>query len=797
MNKRISKTWGRHQIRHLLPLPDLVVLGETTNTARTELSRKTPDAPFWPAERKIARFVLSADAGVDHDTKPLAPDIYKETYFKQLAQVEEKEEVRNLAETGKAIATIMKEQEATVKIALQDSLKPILIWILYTTGQALIPVQPLTAQYLDAGKQPRWILSGFQKRTKSPLLTMMTTMYLPICLPKQRSKVFITSQPRICIGIGSIIGITTGAVKSRRSPTSSTEWGLVIELPSATNVNFSVETMCGKITTHSEQYIEEHVLKPEELRSYLNNPNPATSQAIWDLEINNCNWQSLRSSIPEDLNLEDFLVPDAGGLSWCDPHCPKQRMERQPAAIELSENPFFLAHSPNDPSCLPSNIKDPPPTPNLEENAANSKLQKQWCATERTTRDDLSWTIWLSGIGLTKEDIDNYLTITPFNPLNRKVYMITRAITEGLSASSGVMWEATKSPLACCCMTCNVVNVTSNASNAGKTSTKPCTNITNPIGLQGTHDPTRWRDVVRSFEAQNLDTKTLTTNIHYCLCGFSSQSKRKRDHHSRTASNDKVHGAFFDELPWSGGSVILTDLQQNEVIFAAAFKIPIQTTKRMDSTLGEGEATIEGLVLSALTFLPPVLSETDPIETILIVTDSHALYDVYQNYVRQTPTVSEELKTPMGGTAATLRNIIQHLQEKLKLKIIIEWQSNYHDEPYDSDNFLDFKKQFNNIVDIGATLGRDVIFQDPPPATPITNDYGSSADARAIPARPGHGHPLVLTMQHLKCSDITKEDVANIQSARNLNYLQRVITPSEQQPVTSLPVGLTQYSLMV
>ena len=64
-----------------------------------------------------------------------------------------------------------------------------------------------------------------------------------------------------------------------------------------------------------------------------------------------------------------------------------------------------------------------------------------------------------------------------------------------------------------------------------------------------------------------------------------------------------------------------------------------------------------------------------------------------------------------------------------------------------------------------------MIFQELPPATPITNDFGSSADARASPARPGHGHPIVLTMQHLNCSDITKEDVANIQSARNLSFL--------------------------
>jgi len=191
----------------------------------------------------------------------------------------------------------------------------------------------------------------------------------------------------------------------------------------------------------------------------------------------------------------------------------------------------------------------------------------------------------------------------------------------------------------------------------------------------------------------------------------------------------------------------------------------------MDSTLGEGEATIEGVVQAALTFLPPILSDTGTPETLLIVTDSHALFDVFQHYVKQTPTISEELKTPMGGTAATLRNILEYAQEKLKLKVIMEWQSNYHDEPFDSDNFLDFKKQFNNIVDIGATLGRDVIFQDPPPATQIKSDFGSSADSRATPARPGHGHPLVVSMQHLNSSEITKEDVANIQSARNLNYL--------------------------
>jgi len=425
---------------------------------------------------------------------------------------------------------------------------------------------------------------------------MMTTMYLPVYLPKERLKTFVSNQPKAPIGIGSIIGITASAFQSRRSSTFSTEWGMVISIPSATNEKFSVETMLGKITTHTEQYIEEHVLKPEELRAYLVDPNPAKTHTKWDFEINNCNWQSFRASIPEDLNLESYLVPDAAGLSWCDPHCPQKRMERQPAAIEISENPFFLAHSPSIPSCLPSTIEDPPPTPNLEENAENSKSQKQWCSIERLTRDDLSWTIWLSGIGLTKGDIDKYLSITPFNPLNRKIYMITRAITEGLRASRGVMWEATNSPLVCCCTTSNVVNVTSNTRGARKTTTKSCTSASNPIGLKGTHDQTLWIKVVRSFEAQNLDTKTLTTNFHYCLCGFRSQSKRKRDHHSKIATDDEAHGAFFDELPWSGGSVILTDLHRNNVIFAAAFRIPIRTTKRMDSTLAEGEATIEGLI---------------------------------------------------------------------------------------------------------------------------------------------------------------------------------------------------------
>jgi len=442
-------------------------------------------------------------------------------------------------------------------------------------------------------------------------------MYLPIYLPKQRSRAFVTDQQRIPCGIGTIIGITIRAVQSRQSPTFNTEWGIVIEVPSARSENYTVETMLGKITLHAAQYIEQHALKPEEMRSYLVEPSPGNTHTKWDFEINSCNWSSFRHAIPEDLNLDDALIPDAAGPSWCDPHCPEPRMARQPASIELSENPFFLAHSQNTLSRLRSTIEDAPPTPNLKDIEENSKKQKQWCKTERSSRDDLSWAIWLSGIGLTKEDIDKYLTINPFNPLHRKVYMITRAINEGLMATSGFMWEATNSPLVCCCTTCNIVNTTSNVRDAAKTTTKPCTHASNPVGLQGTHDPTRWRKVVRFFEAQNPDGKTLTTKYHYCLCGFRSQSKRERNRHSITTSDDKIHGAFFDELPWSEGSVILTDLLQNKVMFAAAFRIPIRSTKRMDSTLGEGEATIEGVVQAALTFLPPILSDTGTPETLL------------------------------------------------------------------------------------------------------------------------------------------------------------------------------------
>ena len=100
-----------------------------------------------------------------------------------------------------------------------------------------------------------------------------------------------------------------------------------------------------------------------------------------------------------------------------------------------------------------------------------------------------------------------------------------------------------------------------------------------------------------------------------------------------------------------------------------------------------------------------ILQDIDDIldkeETLLIHTDSHALLDTYENMVQQSPTVSDELKSKMGALAATLRNIEAHVgaSKKLNLKIRMSWQSNHHDEPYDSDNFQDHTKKCNHIVD--------------------------------------------------------------------------------------------------
>ena len=127
----------------------------------------------------------------------------------------------------------------------------------------------------------------------------------------------------------------------------------------------------------------------------------------------------------------------------------------------------------------------------------------------------------------------------------------------------------------------------------------------------------------------------------------------------------------------------------------------------------------------------------------------------------------------MGALAATLRNIEAHVRasKKLNLKIRMSWQSNHHDEPYDSDNFQDHTKKCNHIVDGGASSGRDSVPQDPPTLPAIKCDYGSRADARSSPARPGHGHAVTLSFQHLNASDITKEEICQIQSARQLEYL--------------------------
>ena len=127
----------------------------------------------------------------------------------------------------------------------------------------------------------------------------------------------------------------------------------------------------------------------------------------------------------------------------------------------------------------------------------------------------------------------------------------------------------------------------------------------------------------------------------------------------------------------------------------------------------------------------------------------------------------------MGGIAATLRNIEAHVKSSkhLNLKISMSWQSNHHDEPYDSDNFQDHTKKCNQIVDEGASSGRDFVSQDPQPLPAIKQDFGSRADARSSPARPGHGHVVTLAFQHLNASDVTKKDVSEIQSARLIEFL--------------------------
>ena len=105
--------------------------------------------------------------------------------------------------------------------------------------------------------------------------------------------------------------------------------------------------------------------------------------------------------------------------------------------------------------------------------------------------------------------------------------MVTRATQEGLNQTKGVMWQGADCPLGCPCFTMNAVNVSSESRKTKRTDFTPCTKTDNTIGLQGTHDSNLWREVIRFFEAQELEPSKLTTKYYFCLCNYHSQSNGK------------------------------------------------------------------------------------------------------------------------------------------------------------------------------------------------------------------------------------------------------------------------------
>ena len=87
--------------------------------------------------------------------------------------------------------------------------------------------------------------------------------------------------------------------------------------------------------------------------------------------------------------------------------------------------------------------------------------------------------------------------------------------------------------------------------------------------------------------------------------------------------------------------------------------------------------------------------------TVLISTDSQALYKIFKSLIENTATVSEILKSPSGHMAESFRHIIWNGRSR-GISITLTWKHNEHSESYDSDDSQDLEVRNNHIADKGA-----------------------------------------------------------------------------------------------
>jgi len=170
-----------------------------------------------------------------------------------------------------------------------------------------------------------------------------------------------------------------------------------------------------------------------------------------------------------------------------------------------------------------------------------------------------------------------------------------------------------------------------------------------------------WLSTLEYFNALPLKERPVATfNYFYCLCGKRFETKKDRDTHVAQVQPEGTHGAFFDELPHTGGAYVLVNRKQVTVERTENFRLRIPFHHDVHSTWGEALTAHIARTMSTLDITGSTLP---PGTSTLTVTDNQAAKDIIKNLGETQPTLAHEHRCNLGHITAAERNLMQIAKE--------------------------------------------------------------------------------------------------------------------------------------
>ena len=768
------KSWGRVQIFNDMKPAALETMASAADIVLTRLKLEAQSHPTkyenWTEQSTRAQHLQATDASVDQETVTdhMAPDHLKEEYFQRVTTLKDEDEDEEYNEP---------EERKWLQDFVESDTKTAYVWVAYPGNTAKIFHSPHRPNVIA---QDQLIYSRLKTHPLNSKIKGLAPIFFTLNLPKDPTE---KKRRRVEEGEDEDGEDEANIQHSKLFPSPYDNrgqfihhnhfgWGTVTAYDPEKD-RYEV-TYGDKNTREKKGQTPQKYYSPKELEKAYTPPHvikkfhddnthkPPDSIIKWTLDCND-HERAVVKAILTGTTLKEFSTHPEH-LGWDEQNegalPPKRKQESYMPVLNIKNLAFKRKHV--------------PPLDGIHGPLALTTEVMRWANQERAKRDPTSWAAWLStACSKSPEEVHKHIdqVISGEYDIKRNTYNLALIIQQARKKSPRTTWETGNPQLICPCLMKGI----GLPSTTPDSRTHTCSQNTNKLGLNGTHNKVLWERIIREDlkrEEKIIPRKTK----YYCLCGAHYPSADKRDIHAIEAETLEPHGRFFDELHHMGGSFQLVDLKNLTVLDAKNFRIPVTNTSRPESTTAEAYTWCQGAI-TAHEHLGPQI----PLQAWI---DSQSAQAMTATANTDTSLRSKQLKIPTSTMTATMKTLLTTAANGTTQKYITTlWRTSTHNQLWNYNKFADIVTRLNQNADKGAEEGRLHVALTPAemsdgdgeehtqkPQKPI-KDYGSQADQRSTPPQNNTGHTIFFTHNKLQIPTPFSKTTRGLRSTKQIKYL--------------------------